>query len=143
MRQLLIILYLFLSTSFIPAKTYIQDLFFLDGTWVPVAQEISGTTLPASSFKDQKLILADSSYNFTAESVDKGTISYRDGKMNIYGKEGVNSGKHFMSIYKIENGLLTICYNLAGDNYPETFSTKEKSKYFLCVFKKLDAHNEP
>jgi len=37
---------------------------------------------------------------------------------------------------KHENEQLTICYNLKGDNYPETFETKGKSMYFLSVFKK-------
>ena len=56
--------------------------------------------------------------------------------MDIYGKEGVNSGKHFTAIYKFEEGLLTICYNLSGDRYPEAFETKGKPMYFLSVFKR-------
>jgi hypothetical protein len=55
--------------------------------------------------------------------------------MDIYGKEGVNTGKHFTAIYKLENNRLTICYNLAGDKYPELFDTKGRKQYFLCVFK--------
>ncbi len=56
--------------------------------------------------------------------------------MDIYGKEGVNTGKHFTAIYKIENGQLTICYNLLGNIYPEAFETKGKPMYFLSLFKK-------
>jgi hypothetical protein len=56
--------------------------------------------------------------------------------MDIFGKEGVNSGKHFTAIYKLENEYLTICYNLSGNAYPETFETKGKPMYFLSVFKK-------
>jgi hypothetical protein len=56
--------------------------------------------------------------------------------MDIYGKEGVNAGKHFTAIYKIENGQLTICYNLSGDGYPEAFETNTKPTLFLSVFKK-------
>jgi uncharacterized protein (TIGR03067 family) len=108
----------------------------LNGTWVPVNQEMDGTMLPKASFENQKLIISDSSYTFTAESIDKGVVKYGDNKMDIYGKEGVNSGKHFTAIYKFEDGQLTICYNLSGSSYPETFETKGKPLYFLSVYRK-------
>ncbi|WP_410962819.1 hypothetical protein, partial [Salmonella sp. SAL4446] len=60
------------------------------------------------------------------------------GKMDIYGKDGVNNGKHFTTIYKYQDEQLTICYNLAGDKYPESYETKGKPTYFLAVFKKTD-----
>jgi uncharacterized protein (TIGR03067 family) len=108
----------------------------LNGTWIPISQEIGGAVLPSSAFEKQNLSISDSTYTFIAESVDKGVARYGDGKMDIYGKEGVNTGKHFTAIYKLENEQLTICYNLKGDSYPATFDTKGKPMYFLCVFKK-------
>jgi len=92
--------------------------------------------LPAIAFEKQKLIISDSAYTFTAESVDKGLVKHKGDKMDIYGKEGVNAGKHFTAIYKLENGQLIICYNLAGNSYPEAFETKTKPALFLCTFKK-------
>lgn len=108
----------------------------LNGTWLPVQQEFSGTVLPKAAFENQKLIINDNSYTLIAESVDKGVVKYKDDKMDIYGKEGVNAGKHFTAIYKFENEQLTICYNLTGTSYPEAFETKGKPMYFLSVFKK-------
>ena len=108
----------------------------LNGSWKPVREEIGGSELPPAAFEKQKLIVSDSNYTFIAESIDKGVAIYKDGKMDIYGKDGVNKGKHFTSIYKFENELLLICYNLAGDKYPETFETKGKPTYFLATFKK-------
>ena len=108
----------------------------LNGNWKPVKLEIDGAALPPETFEKQKLIISDSNYTFIAESVDKGIARYKDGKMDIYGKDGVNNGKHFTAIYKFENELLLICYNLAGDKYPETFETKGKPTYFLATFKK-------
>src|SRR5205809_7912969 len=94
----------------------------LNGTWIPVKQETAGKELPKAVYEKQKLAISDSNYTFTAESVDKGIVRYGKGdKMDIYGKEGVNTGKHFAAIYKLENEQLTICYNLAGDSYPEAF----------------------
>jgi uncharacterized protein (TIGR03067 family) len=108
----------------------------LNGTWVPVQQEMGGKTLPESAFKTQKLIMNDSTYTFTAESVDKGIVKYADGKMDIYGREGINTGKHYTAIYKFENGQLSICYNLRGNNYPEAFETQSQPMLFLSVYKK-------
>jgi hypothetical protein len=68
--------------------------------------------------------------------VDKGVLKYRDDKMDIYGKEGVNAGRHITAICKFENGQLWICYNLKGDAYPETYDTKGKPLFFLSVFVK-------
>jgi len=108
----------------------------LNGNWKPVKLEIDGSALPPETFEKQKLIISDSNYTFIAESVDKGIARYKDGKMDIYGKDGVNNGKHFTAIYKFENEILLICYNLAGDKYPEIFETKGKPTYFLATFKK-------
>lgn len=108
----------------------------LNGTWVPLKQEIAGKELPVVVFEKQKLIISDSSYTLIAESTDKGIVKYTDGRMDIYGKEGVNTGKHFTAIYKFETGQLTICYNLSGNSYPETFDTRGRPMYFLSVFKK-------
>jgi len=95
-----------------------------NGTWIPVQQEFGGTSLASSAFAKQKLIISDSNYTVIAESVDKGVVQYKDDKMDIYGREGVNAGKHFTAIYKYENDQLTICYNLSGDSYPQAFETK-------------------
>jgi len=108
----------------------------LNGDWTPIKQEIGGKELPAAAFEKQKLTISDSNYTLIAESTDKGVLKYNGNKMDIYGKEGVNAGKHFTAIYKMENEQLIICYNLAGNIYPETFDTKGKPLYFLSVFKK-------
>ncbi|HTQ64042.1 MAG TPA: TIGR03067 domain-containing protein [Puia sp.] len=107
-----------------------------NGTWIPVKQEMGGTALPNSIFEKEKLILADSTYTLIAESTDKGIVKYNGNKMDIYGREGVNAGKHFTAIYKFENDQLIVCYNLSGDSYPESFDTKANKMLFLSAFKK-------
>ena len=136
MRLITFITLLILGLSCASSKNATMKSSKLNGTWVPTKQEMGGTLLPKAAFENQKLIISDSTYTFIAESVDKGVVKYRDDKMDIYGKEGVNAGKHFTAIYKYENGQLTICYNLSGDNYPEIFETKGKPMYFLSVFTK-------
>lgn len=110
----------------------------LNGTWAPIKLEINGNELPSAAFEKQKLIINDTNYTFIAESVDKGVVKIGKEKLDIYGKDGVNEGKHFTAIYKLVDGLLTICYNLAGDVYPEAFETKSKPTLFMAVFKKIE-----
>jgi uncharacterized protein (TIGR03067 family) len=117
-------------------KNAIKDPNPLNGIWVPVKQEIGGKLLPKSAFEGQLLVISDSTYTVSAESFDKGVVKYSKDKMDIYGKEGINAGKHFTAIYKYANEELTVCYNLAGDSYPEAFETTSKPSLFLSVFKK-------
>ena len=136
MRTIILFSLLIASFGFISTKNIQINANELNGTWVPVKEEIAGTVLPPAAFEKQKLVINDSTYTFTAESVDKGVLSYSGNKIDIYGREGVNTGKHFTAIYKYENEQLTICYNLAGNGYPEAFETTGKPTLFLYVFKK-------
>ena len=136
MRQLSVLLFIGLCIGCTTTKNTKSNSNALNGTWTPVKQEIGGKELPAIVFEKQKLILNDSLYTLTAESVDKGVVKHSGDKMDIYGKEGVNAGKHFTAIYKYENGQLIICYNLKGDSYPASFETKASPLLFLSVFKK-------
>ncbi len=136
MRLIILISFLSLLSGCTGTKpdSGLQDK--VSGTWIPVSQEIGGNILPKTAFEKQKLILKDSTYTVVAESIDEGVVKYSGNKMDIYGKNGVNAGKHFTALYKYENGKLTICYNLAGDGYPESLTTKGKPAYFLSVFEK-------
>ena len=136
MRQLFILTCICLTIGCSTTKKTLMSLNFLNGTWTPIRQEIGGKELRAVVFQTQKLIISDNTYIFSAESIDKGILNYKKGQMDIYGKEGVNAGKHFTTIYKIDNNQLTICYNLKGDSYPAEFETKSKPTLFLSVFRK-------
>jgi len=136
MKQSLFLLLLCVNLSFTVNDKAYKNLHDFNGIWIPVRQAIGGEELPAAGFEKNRLIILDRNYTYTAESVDKGTLKFNGDKLDIYGKEGVNKGRHFPTIYKYENGLLTICYNLAGENYPESFETAGKASLFIAVFKK-------
>jgi len=108
----------------------------LNGVWEPIQQEMGGKPIPVMATANQKLTIQDTTYTLVAESVDRGKVIYGNGKMDIYGKEGPNAGKHYPAIYKLEGEQLTICYDLAGDHYPESYETNNHPYYFLSVFKK-------
>jgi len=109
----------------------------IDGTWVPIHQEIGGEVLPKDGFKDQKLIIDGANYVLLAESMDKGNVSHTSTTLDIHSKEGVNQGKSFKAIYVLENNRLKVCYNLQGDHYPPDFNSNGKPYYFLSVFKRI------
>jgi uncharacterized protein (TIGR03067 family) len=125
-----------LGLSSAGTKTGVTQTGKLNGTWVPYQQEMGGKSFPKKIFEREKLIINDSTYTVIAESVDKGILKYSDGRMDIYGRDGVNKGKHFTAIYKYENDELTICYNLIGNGYPDAFETTGKPALFLSVFKR-------
>lgn len=110
----------------------------MNGEWKPFYLEIAGKALPEKSYENQLLTLKDSAYTFVAESVDKGVVRINGDKMDLYGRDGVNAGKHFTCYWKVENGELNICYNLAGTDYPGSFETAGKPGYFYARFRKKE-----
>lgn len=135
MNKLFAIIFLITLIGCAATKTPAPDP--ISGNWVPLSQEMGGKAMPRAFYEKQRLSIEGLSYTLVAESVDKGELNYANGRMDIYGKEGVNKGKHFSAIYKLEKGQLTICYNLKGDGYPEGFDTKGKALYFISVYTKL------
>jgi len=135
--KLFLIIFLTLTTSFKNgSKQNFMNQHNLNGTWIPVQQELGGQELPPAAFAGQKLILQDSSYTVSAEHIDKGEVIYHGNQMDIISREGANAGKRFKAIFKIESGLMTVCYDLSGKDYPREFSTKGKPLYFLAIFKR-------
>ena len=134
MKKIFIIILLSSAIGCTATKT--TDPNPLNGNWLPISQEMGGKAMPKAFYEKQKLTIEGLSYTLVAESVDKGELNYANGRMDIYGREGINKGKHFSAIYKVENGQLSICYNLKGDTYPEGFDTKGKALYFLSVYSK-------
>ncbi len=136
MKPFSIILFIYLAVACSSTKETAFNSGELNGSWLPVKQQIGGKELAESDFQNQKLAIVDTSFLFIAESADEGSVAYSDGKMDIYVDVGVNAGRHFAAIYKLENELLTICYNLAEDIYPKSFETKSSPTLFLSVFRR-------
>ena len=134
MKQLSIFILFCTLTAFNCNKTMAENE--LNGVWVPVKQEMNGTLFPDSILINQQLIIKDSMYTVILNAIDQGTIKYDGNHMDITSTGGVNKGKHFTAIYKLENDQLIICYNLAGDSYPEKFETNDYPTFFLSVFKR-------
>ena len=125
-----------LLLSCMTTKKTVVEVKPLDGTWIPVRQEMAGKPISADLYANQKLIIGDTNYTFIAESIDKGVIKVHSNRLDIYGKEGVNAGNHITAIHKFEDEELWICYNLGGEDYPATYETTGHPVFFLTVFRK-------
>jgi uncharacterized protein (TIGR03067 family) len=136
MKRLSILFLLFLTVSCSSTKETASNSGELDGDWYPIRQEMKGQELPLDSFENQKMAIIGNSFLFMAESADEGNVTYSNGKMDIYVDVGVNAGRHFKSIYKYENEQLTICYDLKGGDYPETFDTSKNPNLFMSTFRR-------
>ena len=78
MRKITFISLVIFGLSYTTPKDAGQANSKLDGTWIPVKQEIGGKELPKAVYEKQKLVIVDSNYIVTAESVDKGIVKYGD-----------------------------------------------------------------
>lgn len=109
----------------------------LFGTWIPEQQEIAGQVLPPAAFAGQRLTLEPDRYTMQAESQDSGTLAFSaPDRIDIEGTEGPNNGKHFKAIYRLDGDRLTICYDLSGTAYPESFRSSGGPLHFLSTFRR-------
>lgn len=136
MKPIFIISVIYLMISCSSTEETLSTSGELNGGWLPIKQEIGGQELPPDSFENQRLAIVGKSFLFVADGADQGSVTYGNGKMDIYIEVGVNAGRHFKAIYNLENNMLSICYDLSGGTYPESFDTTINPKIFLTVFRK-------
>ena len=115
MNRFIMVALFSVGAAFTPINNNFMNAGTLNGTWIPVKQEMGGKEFPKAAFENYKLVISeDTLYNY---GNDMGSLKYDEGKMDIYGHKGPNKGKHITAIYKFEDDQLTICYNLAGDGF--------------------------
>ncbi|MFT3907990.1 MAG: hypothetical protein QM737_01080 [Ferruginibacter sp.] len=136
MRSILLFFMLVVCFSCSSTKNVKAQANELNGAWVPIYQELGGKAMADSLYPQQKLVINDTTYTYTAApgAVDRGIIKFNGNHMDIYAIEGANKGRHIPVLYKYEDGKLTICYDLADLKYPIEFETKSSPLYFLSVF---------
>jgi uncharacterized protein (TIGR03067 family) len=112
----------------------------IDGTWIATSAELSGKKLPKKVTDIIKLTLKKGEYEVTAESPDRGTVTYdtsaKPKEMDIKGVEGPNKGKTFLAIYELSGDKLKICYDLSGSSRPTEFKSEPKTKLFLVTYER-------
>jgi uncharacterized protein (TIGR03067 family) len=118
-----------------------NELKKLQGLWAPQTMTLGGNDLPEEIRKMITLEIKDKNYIVKAGGQnDEGTLtistSAKPLTMEITGTNGPNKGKTYRAIYKLDGDTLTICYDLAGKEYPKDFTSTKKSMQFLVVYQR-------
>ena len=136
MKHLSILFFTFFTIGCGTTKNTEPVYFPLNGIWIPVRQEIGGNELPQSVYKNDILIIGDSTYSVTAENIDLGSLMFTRDHMKIIRKKGVNEGNYYYAMYRYENEQLIICYHLTSGRHPAGFDTKNDPGLFLSTYKR-------
>ena len=99
----------------------------LDGTWVPVAAEVSGRRLPVAELRVARFVIESQTYRIVdrgSNVVDCGELRLDEAAvpcaLDIIGIEGPNAGKRMRAIIELDGDRLCVCYDLECDRRPET-----------------------
>lgn len=112
----------------------------LAGMWQLKAAKINGTNFPATLINTTTLQLDGEAYEvMSGGNSDKGTCvldtTSTPYKMTISGTEGANEGKTLLAIVEMPNeSTLHICYDLAGEAFPENYDSTTDNAYFSAWY---------
>jgi len=98
----------------------------LDGTWVPIAADISGQALVVGDLRVARLVLDRGGYEIIDHAdhlVDRGDVrvdrSVFPPAMDIVGVSGPHAGRTMLAIFQLDGDRLTVCYDLDGSERPQ------------------------
>jgi uncharacterized protein (TIGR03067 family) len=99
----------------------------LNGTWVPVAANVSGRELVVAELRVAQLIIESQTYRIVDRRdrvVDCGELKLNDTAvpcaLDIIGLEGPYAGKQMRAIIELDGDRLCVCYDLEGQQRPRT-----------------------
>ncbi len=104
----------------------------LDGTWVPIAANVSGQALVVAELRVARFVLDHGGYQIidrTDHVVDRGDYHVNDAvspqTMDIVGVQGPYAGRVMHAIYELDGDHLTVCYDLESATRPQTMEADE------------------
>ena len=114
------------------------------GVWKPFKAELGGEDLPEAIMQAMTLTLTADTYATQVkggQGSDSGTYKVDEQanpkRLTITSTNGANKGKSQFAIYEItEGGVLRICYDLAGKDFPEEFKTGQGTQRFLADYRR-------
>jgi uncharacterized protein (TIGR03067 family) len=111
----------------------------LDGTWVPVAADVSGRALDVAELRVSRLIILHETYHIVDRSdqvVDSGELLLGAPSLprtlDIIGVEGPNAGKRMLAIIELDGDHLCVCYDLESEERPVTMEP-QKDQLLLSI----------
>jgi uncharacterized protein (TIGR03067 family) len=117
----------------------------LDGSWLVRSAELGGKPFAALIGFGLKIngnaygVGVPPNYHDRGRLVMFGDeLAGEPGRLDVVGEEGPNQGKRFPAIYRLLAGgrELEICYDLAGEERPRQFSSREGSKQLRVSYQR-------
>jgi uncharacterized protein (TIGR03067 family) len=103
----------------------------LDGTWVPVAAEVSGSSLDVRQLRVARLIIALPEYRIVDQhdaTLDAGTAQLGESvsprTLDLQVVEGPYAGRRLSAIVALQDDRLCVCYDLECDQRPHSWQAE-------------------
>jgi uncharacterized protein (TIGR03067 family) len=103
----------------------------LDGTWVPVAAEVSGSSLDVRQLRVARLIIALPEYRIVDQddaTLDAGTAQLGESvsprTLDLQVVAGPYAGRHLSAIVALQDDRLCVCYDLECDARPHSWQAE-------------------
>ena len=113
-----------------------------DGIWHPIAAVLGGEDVPKTVRDSIVLKLAGDQYSVTVNGTpDKGRCvvdtTATPSRLTITGTAGPNQGKILLAIFEVtKDGILRVCYDLNGKEFPEEFLAPRGSTHYLVEYRR-------
>jgi uncharacterized protein (TIGR03067 family) len=121
----------------------------LDGTWVPVAADVSGRALDVTELRVSRLIILHETYRIvdrTDQVVDSGDLLLGEPgivrTLDIIGVEGPYAGRHMRAVIEFEGDRLRVCYDLENDERPLTMQAARDQLLLSITYTRLRAASQ-
>ena len=111
----------------------------LEGNWVLVSGEQDGQVIPESEIHRYRMVIKGNQHTVTwAEAELKGTheLDTSQTPMTIDATDtaGPFEGMSLQGIFKIDDGLFTVCFSAPGAERPTEFTTQDGKATILHVW---------
>ncbi|MCA9013202.1 MAG: thermonuclease family protein [Planctomycetaceae bacterium] len=113
-----------------------------DGIWHPITAVLGGEEVPKTVRDGIVLKLSGDQYAVTVNGTpDKGRCvvdtTVKPSRITIVGTAGPNQGKTLLAIFEVrEDGVLRVCYDLNGKEFPDEFLAPRGSTKYLVEYRK-------
>jgi uncharacterized protein (TIGR03067 family) len=118
----------------------------LDGTWVPIAAEVSGHQLVVAELRVARFVIESETYQILdrgSNVVDCGELRFNaaagPSALDIIGLEGPNAGRCLRAIVEFDGDRLCICYDLERSCRPETMRASGDQLLLLITYARASA----
>jgi uncharacterized protein (TIGR03067 family) len=118
----------------------------LEGTWVPVAAEVSGQSLAVDELRVSRFVLQQGGYQIIDKAdcvVDRGDYRIDESvfpqEMDIVGVVGPYAGRTMLAIYELEGDRLKVCYDLESDTRPEDMEAEDEELLLSITYARASA----